>query len=254
MWALCSNLASAATVIYSDNFTHAAGALNGNTVQTSSGTDGGTLNATWTANTNFTYSGAGLLNSVGSASAYYYANLALTPVTGKVYTLTVDMDPANGASGSIFLAAGFASSNATSNTSFSGRNPWVAYATNGTGKAYSSGTTQYGTTFGTAGSVSNPIRLTLTLNTTTALWSTSYSVLDLTTSTILGTGSNTYTTNPTITSVYVGNVGIQPTNSTFDNFQLSVVPEPSAFALFGIGLLVLSWQARARRMRSGWVG
>ncbi|MFA4944301.1 MAG: PEP-CTERM sorting domain-containing protein [Lentisphaeria bacterium] len=231
--------AAAPITIYSDDFTHAAGDLNGNTVQASSGTDGGTLNATWSSvATLFNYSGAGVLNSTTNG-VYDYAVLPFTPVAGKVYTLTAVVDPTNSTSSSTLLAVGFANSTATSNSTFTGRNPWVGYNPRGTGAAYSSGTTSFDT-FGTAGSSSEPITVTLTLDTQNAAWATTYTVAG---ATISDTATFTYATNPTIAAVYLGNVN---TSGTFDNFALTVVPEPSALVLLGAGALALGGPRRKR--------
>jgi len=246
---LTSTPATAQTIIYADDFSGSAATnLNGLAPDVRSGTDGGSSSATWTADTIGFKANGSVTGQTGNTR---YAYLPFTPDTGKVYTLTVDLDPVDTTSGN-WLAAGFTSSPTTSSSSFSANAPWVIYRQNGSGNAFESSTTSFdsGAAFGTAGSVSDPITLTLTLNTTTTLWTATYSAFDLTTATSLGSGSTTYASNPSITGVFLGSLA---TSGTVDNFQLSVtaVPEPSAFALLGIVLLAISWRARARRMRVG---
>ena len=232
------------TVIYADDFSSSAGPLSGNTVQTSSGTLGGTLDATWAAESIFNYSGAPNDDLVANFGVGY-AKLEFAPVDGYIYTFTVDMDPDNAASSNA-LAMGFSANMSTSDPASSTRAPWILYSRRGTGEAYSVGTTSIGT-FGEDTGVSDPIRVTLVLNTTETAWSTSYSIENLSTSSVIGSGSYSYTTNPTIEAVFLRNANVS--NGTFDNFQVTAaIPEPSYGALAcGGAVLTLLWSSRQRR-------
>lgn len=229
-------------IIYADDFTHVAGNLNGSIVQTSSGTLGGTLNATWlspvgaTSGTPvFNYSGSGTLNVTTDFANGYYVFLPLTLQTGLIYTLTVDIDPTNAASNNL-LAAGFANNTTTANSAQGGNSPWVRYSRRGTGTVQNGSTVLGG--FGSDVGTSDPIRVTLTLNTTAAAYETTWSILNLTTSTVIGTGSFTYLSNPTVVSVFLNSAN---SDGSFDNFQLSAVPEPSAMAFVALssGLMMI---------------
>ncbi len=126
--------ASAQTIIYSDDFTHAAGDLNGNTVQTSSGLFGGTSGATWLSGTGqssgtpvFNYTGSGAVSNDTDFASTYYAFLPLTLETGVVYSLQVDIAPTTLLDSSSFLGIGFAANTNTTNPAQSGHSPWVKY-------------------------------------------------------------------------------------------------------------------------------
>ncbi|PAW76236.1 MAG: hypothetical protein B9S32_16030 [Verrucomicrobia bacterium Tous-C9LFEB] len=239
-------LASAATVIYSDDFSGLSSAnLDGTAPDTRSGTDGGSASATWIADTS-AFKASGTVT--GQSGNMRYALLAFTPIAGNIYTLKVDLNTTD--FGSVnYLAAGFTSNAATSTSSTALNAPWMSMAANGVGKIYYNGQNQFsdGGTFGTAGSVSNPITLTLVLDTTSALWKTSYSVYDFTTLGVVSSGAYNYTVNPTITSVFIGDIIY---GGTVDNFSLTVVPEPNAIALFGMAILVSVGLIRLRASRT----
>ena len=242
---LCApRLASAATTIYSDDFSGLSTvALDGTTPDVRSGTLGGSASATWIADT-LSYMANGTAIGQGAPNIRY-AFLAFTPVVGNVYTLTVDLNTANATSVN-WLGAGFTSNTSTSTSSNALDTAWVSYAANGLGKVYGSSATPY-TTFGAAGSASDPITLTITLDTTTTLWKTTYSAYDLSTSLPLGSGSYTYTTNPTITSVFIGDIIY---GGTVDNFSLTAAPEPNSIALLGMAILVSGSLIRLRAARA----
>lgn len=239
-------LTSASTLIYSDDFSGLSSAtLDGTSPDVSSGTLGGSASATWIADT-VSFKANGTVT--GQAGNVRYALLAFTPVVGNIYTLTIDLNTADAASVN-WLGAGFTSNTATSTNSTALNSAWVSYAAKGVGNAYASGSTPFttGATFGTAGTVSDPITLTITLDTTAAQWTTTYSALNLSTSTVLGTGSFTYTTNPTITSIFIGDIIY---GGVVDNLSLTATPEPNSIALLGMALLVSGSLIRLRAARS----
>lgn len=245
---IAATSAFASTIIYSDDFSGSAATnLNGLAPDVRSGTDGGSASATWTSyQTNFHADGSVAGVNTGTAGQAIEAYLPFTPNTGNIYTLTIDLNPGNSASVN-WMAVGFTNNLATTNSfSYGGNASWVIYSQRGDGSAKSSGNTNFstGATFGSNTGVSDPMRVTITLDTTAALWSTTYSTFNLTTSTIVGSSSFAYTTNPSITGIFIGSL---LTTGTVDNLQLSVaaIPEPSSFAFLAGGMaLVLAGCSR----------
>lgn len=259
--ALCAAVLSAAVclsapqlnaeIIYQDDFSAAAGTLNGSTVQSSSGTQGGTLDATWlsglgsTSGTSvFNFSGSGTLNPSSDFANVYFAFLPLAVETGKIYTLTVDIDPTD-ANSTSNLGVGFSDNNTTATGTQGGHSPWVRYNRDGTGRIMDGGTLK--DTFGTDVDSSVPIRASLALDTTAALYTVDWSIVNLNTSTSIGSGSFTYTTNPTFSHVFLNTAN---SNGTFDNFQVTAIPEPASIVLLGGGLLLLLGVQKARLFRA----
>lgn len=242
--------ALSADTIYQDDFSAAAGTLNGSTVQSSSGTMGGTLDATWqspvgtTSTTSiFNYSGSGTLNPTTDFANVYFAFLPLAIETGKIYTLTVDIDPTDANSASN-LGVGFSDNNTTATGTQGGHSPWIRYNRDGTGRVMD-GATQLGT-FGTDVDSSAPIRATLTLDTTEAAYTVGWSLLNLNTTSSIGSGSHTYTSNPAFSHVFLSTAN---SNGTFDNFSVTAIPEPASFGLIGGSFLFL-FALQARRFRA----
>ena len=217
---------ASAQVIYQDNFNR-TGDLNGSTP-----TVGGNAwsSADWTTD--------------GSAAvptaAGWMAILPFTPATGNVYTLSASMNPTVPADSSSWFVLGFTNRNATDNwfTATQGSASIAARVSNDEYQDfYFNGPGPAG--FGTVGSYAAGAHLySITLNTTalnSANWTVSYSVdgTQVIAPTALG-----YT--PTIN--YVGFGSGDATGGTIDNFSLTVVPEPSTYALVvgGIATLLLS--------------
>lgn len=238
---------ASAAVIYADDFSGTAGtALNGLAPDVRSGANGGSASAVWSADAQFTLNGSGFVTvpDNGGNPSLLEAVLPFTPDVGNIYTLKVDINPTNAMSGSNYLGFGFTSSLATSRSDTSTFGPWVRYQPNGAGTAYGSHVLNPFDPFGTAGSTSDPMRFTLTLNTTATFWTVTLDALNLTTS-VVTSGSYTYTTNPTISGVFLEKVIY---GGTFANFELATVPEPSIIALGALGLLVVGWRMRVRKM------
>jgi hypothetical protein len=175
----------------------------------------------------------------------YYAYLPLAIQSGSIYTLSADLDPTDQAS-SGNLRMGFSSTTDMTTPSQGPFSPSVRYRRDGEGYIYAGATLL--DTFGpSGGSVSDPIRATLTLDTTGSAYTTTWTITNISTSTVLASDTHEYTTNPTITQVFFG---ASQTNGTFDNFELTAVPEPSSLLLMGGGFLALVAMQRMRRSRS----
>lgn len=212
---LAAGLAQA-TLIFQDTFS-TNGALKGRAVETGTGT--------WIAD-------ATLMTSNGAALPGATANgkdglLAFTPETGKIYTLSADV---NVISGSTYVGIGFASNtNGTPNGSeyfhalIDTLSPWINMQTNRivgtmTGPA-GGGLTQFSGK-GTNGTVK------VVLDTTGANWvSTWY---------FNNTALRTNTFSGTLGINYVGFGTGGSVNTTVDNFKLEMIPEPATLGLFGV--------------------
>jgi len=215
--------ASAATVLYFDDFSgDVANNLHATTPDTSIGTN------TWIANSDWKADGS--ISVGGSKNAF----LPFVPTVGLIYTLTATLDKPVGLGASPWGAIGFtndtlgSSANATFWGGSNAAGPWMLYRANndqistfaGTGTANSASHTSFNGTQ----------TLTIVLDTTDTNWKAEWFV---------GTASLrqfTYTTNPTIS--YVG-IGSENAENNFSSFSLSVIPEPRAALLGGLGLLIL---------------
>jgi hypothetical protein len=235
--------AATAAIVYFDDFSGVSGSLHGTLPDTTSGSNGGTAGATWLTTTNWNANGT----SVGSGGADN-AWLPFTPQTGRLYTLSMDADPATGGGAGDWFAIGFVqtATAATTTNSFAVSSvnaaPWM-------NQRKTPGTQDIETFLGpnNGGEVDHvPFtdashNLKITLDTTTALWSVKWFVD--------GTQirTDTFATNPVITGVGFGR--INGVNGTVDNFQLdAVLPEPASFALLVLGSGVLMG---GRRRRAG---
>lgn len=225
--ALFGGSANAAT-IYLDDFSGLVSTnLNGTAPDTRPGTE------TWTA-TNYVNAGSpgwranGSIAAESSGTVLRGAFLPFTPTTGNVYTYSLDM---NTTSATSWLAMGF-TAGAGLTTDFYGATtvpaPWLL----------DEGAGNTGTFLGTALAGSVGFAATnaqhsyaIVLDTTAALWTATWFRDSVQIRT------DTYTTNPTIN--YIGIYKHDDAAGTVDNLSLTVVPEPGAALLGGLGLLAL---------------
>jgi len=241
----CSVERAHTQTIYSQDFTTGSGTtLHGSAPTLANAFAGGSSSASWNVLSN---SATAFINKDGTIGGNQNtALLAFTPQSGYVYTLSATLTftatPGN------WIALGFASHNPAQNagsaklTDTGATGPdgiaWmIANDATGNNEQFFSGPgASPGAGIGGAqGLMSGAGTFTLSLNldTTGSLWTIS-SFID---GTQLGTAF-TYTANPTIAAVGLGQNSLgAPGNVKWDTFDLSAttVPEPSAFALAGIG-------------------
>lgn len=219
--------------IYSETFTTGgATALNASSPDVTTG--GNTWTASeWLQNGTITASGTGTTNDDG-------AYLAFTPTIGKIYTLSATMTAPTGGATNGWIGLGFAASNGNNNISLTANNasPWMLWRPNPAASGQTANDVVSFTGAGAVGSASEGVftgtqTLTIVLDTMVDLaWKAEWFV---------GSSSvrtHTFTdVNPVIN--YVGLARENGQTSTISNFSLTVVPEPSAALLGGLGLLAL---------------
>lgn len=179
----------------------------------------------------------GILPSLNSTS--YNAFLPFSPESGKVYALSLDVNPgpANTAN---WIALGF--TQRTSFTSiFSNAEPAPWMAARGQRDVAGDIFSNLSLFTGSAGHASalGTINLKIHLDTTDTLWTAEWFV----------NGESvrapvSFAFNPLITHVGFGR--FEDVAGTLDNFTLAVIPEPSAAALFGATTLVVAMVRRRR--------
>jgi hypothetical protein len=229
--ALLALPAQAVTVLYSDDFSgNGTANLNATTPDTTIGTN------TWSANTNIKDNGS----ATAVASADAAAGLAFTPTVGKVYTLSVTLAaPTGGGTSSPWFAFGFTDVFATGTVPQATYTAWMLWrstadateANRGDLNLYRLSTSDAFPGNPAAKNVTDTQTLSIVLDTTTTLWSMEW----FQGATSLGTMD--YVSNPTINNVFFGrNTGA---GFNLDSMSLTVVPEPRAALLGGLGLLAL---------------
>ena len=214
--------ASAATVIYFDNFNDQQNINNGgnsgwytqtlagSTPTTRSGTLGGSALATWTGSAESGGWGQRDIgdNNVATPTSSNY--LAFTPQAGYVYTLEADIT-VNVNLGDNWFALGFV------------KNPtnWVVSGAYTVGD-YNS-TTQQGIVRWNGTNLGQTRHVTYTLDTTGPGWTNTQEIGYV----------GWFTSNP-------GGLNLNDQNQvSIDNFSLTAVPEPGAALLGGLGLLTI---------------
>jgi hypothetical protein len=225
--ALAYTSVASAAVIYQDDFNR-IGVLNGS--EPTITTEGNQ----WRSS-NWTTDGSAATVSAGGLMAI----LPFTPVTGYVYTLSASMNPTTPAGSPSWFALGFTGRNATDNWFAGGPSSASIFARVSNDvypDFYALGPDTGG--IGNLGNYADGVAhvYSISLNTTainSADWTASYSVdgNQVIAPTRLGY-------NPTINYVGFGN---DATGGTISNFSLTVVPEPSTYALVlgGIATLLL---------------
>jgi hypothetical protein len=226
--ALAYTSVASAAIIYQDNFDR-IGILNGS--EPTITTEGNQWRSfDWTTD------GSAATVSTGG----WMAILPFTPATGNVYTLSASMNPTSPAGSPSWFALGFTGRNATDNW-FAGDQSSASIFARVSNNAYPDFYAQGPGTggIGNLGSYTDGVAhlYSITLDTTainSADWTASYSVNG---NQVIAPTRLGY--NPTIN--YVG-FGADATGGTIDNFSLTVVPEPSTYALVvgGIATLLLS--------------
>jgi len=248
--------ATAAQTIYFNDFTAGNGStLHGTAPTLANAFAGGSGAATWNVLSN---SATAFMHTDGTiGAAQNPALLSFTPQSGYVYTLTATLSftatPGN------WVALGFASHNPTQNagsakmTDTSATGPdgidWlIANDAAGNNEQFFSGpgASPGAGIGGSAGLLSGAgtFTLRLDLDTTGPKWSIDAFIDGIQ----LGTNF-TYSANPTITAVGIGqNTLGAPANVTWDTFDLSAstVPEPSILALAGVGSAMLMLARRRK--------
>jgi hypothetical protein len=238
--ALSAASAHAATVIYSDSFGR-TGTLDGSAPDTAPGSE------TWFAHALWTTDGAEAKH-LGTSGAVYgnHAMLPFTPEAGNIYRLKAELD-ANAANAGWFVGIGFYPSlykgpTESSNGWPTNANPLLHESYNGWKAFMPLGGATSPVAQGTATAGVAEL-YAIELDTTASLWTVSFFVHGNSTPVY----STTYTTNPTIGAV--GIITWAPSadgKAAFvDNFELSVIPEPSSSLLFTmIGTLALLRRSR----------
>ena len=240
--------AQTGATIYADDFAGPAHTvLNGTTPTVDNGGFGGTAGATWAATSNLTYNGNEQLNytATGGAGTGF---LPFTPQLGLVYTLTCEVFNTSDAD---LTSLGFVThpTPTTANNWYDSADrggvdnaiDWV-YVNNGSSQAQGGP----GASQAVLGNIGGNGIYTITLDTTTPLWNYSLTGPG-------GTLSATFTSNPVIGGVGFGNMFSTDgaVDGVYDTFSLTVVPEPSTWALLGIGAGALAVGVRRRLPRAG---
>lgn len=217
-----------AATIYSETFSNGTALIptdiNGSMPDVTTGGN------TWTASQWQENGSTGTIATSTSTIADHSAFLAFTPTAGNIYTLSATMTVPTGGATTGWAGLGFAETNTTTGSFFSNNAaPWLLYRPNteavsflGLGTANSASEGNYATS----------AIFSIVLNTEATAWTAEWF--------INGTSvraAEAYGTNPTIDYVGFGRENGQ--NTAIDNFSLTVIPEPSAALLGGLGLLAL---------------
>ncbi len=221
-------LSDAAVVIYADDFSGlAATDLRGTAPDV-----GGN---TWLGTNNFKANGS-VTAGAGSIT------LPFSPVAGNIYELSANLSFTTNDTSWIGLGFADASASWTGLPALGNANRFTGTVITGYSWMISAPTAGQSGFRGNGGNnaatenpgvevLSSAVALTITLDTTAANWQTSYFVNSVLLGTTTATGSQPI--DSVGFSVFNGALG------SVDNFQLSVVPEPGAALLGGIGLLAL---------------
>lgn len=252
--ALASPAADASIILYSSSFDGSSGTnLNGTAVTTSGATGaqhtqyGTSASATWSAATNFKANGSFNHTATSGTTQSFSGALAFTPQNGNVYQLTmttdVDFTPPNQVGwfgAGLFENLGYTGA-ATSATG--GANVWMLTRPGDTTVGFLDQVAHYNVNAGTgsqpfdplAEDTSAPSTVTILLDTTggTGNWSAQYYVGNTLAASVVDLGA------VTINSVGIAANMREDNPGRFQSFELSVIPEPSAALLGGLGFLAL---------------
>lgn len=252
--ALAAPGANAAIVLYSSGFGGSAATnLNGTAVTTSGATlaqhaqYGTNASASWSAATNFKANGNFDHTAASGTTQSFSGTLAFTPQNGHVYQLSMTTDVDFTAPKQVgWFASGFFENSAYTGAATSaggGGTVWMLTRPGDPTVGFSDQVAHYNPTAGTgaqtfdplAENTSAPSTLTIVLDTTggTGNWSARYYV-----------GSTLAASVADLGAVTISSVGIaanlrEDNPARFQSFELSVIPEPSAAMIGGLGLMVL---------------
>ena len=217
---------AAASTIYNETFSGAGTTdLNGTAPDTTTGGE------VWSASTDWKKDGSIVAGGITDDNAF----LAFTPESGKVYTLSATLATPSGAWAAVGFTETANTGGGTGNDDFWRNNPdevgpWVLYRSSTNVDSF------LGPLTGGAedeGDHVGPITLSIELNTQGAAWSAEWFINGG------SVRSETFATNPTNIS-YVGLSRESGAGASFDNFSLTVVPEPGSLALLGLGGLLIA--------------
>lgn len=209
-----------ATTLYAESF-EGTGALAANTTETGSGSWG--ASAGWTRNN-------GIATKAANGDAL--ALLPFTPVSGKVYTLSLEVDPSNSPGSTDWFSLGFLSQPSTNAALYTQGSvfptyggPWALVRANGnasgnTFQAFSTGTSGTLSSSPAVSGVGTYDTFAVVLDTRNAAWISRYYY----NSTLVGT--HNHSTNPTIQSV--GFSGFATAKGNVRNFRLATADAPTA--------------------------
>jgi hypothetical protein len=256
--ALAIPTANAATVLYSSNFSGSSGTnLNGTAVITSGATlaqhaqFGTSATETWTASTLFKADGSfAHSGSVDTTNHRASGTLFFDPQNGYVYTLTMTTNHSVISSSNDWFATGFFMQDNYSGAMqvANGATVWALTrpgSTNVNGDQVAhynlAGGANLSAVTMLAEDITAPSTITIVLDTTlgTGNWSASYYAGAVSVSNLLRTVADLNAVD--IDGVGIG-VGLDTStvpSGRFQSFELSVVPEPSAAILCGLGGLAL---------------
>jgi len=241
----------AQTTLYQDTFQDTDSSLDTQAPTTAVDAFGASASATWSGGrSEFTESTTtNALTIAGAGGNIEY--LTFTPQSGVVYQLSATLtntfvsgDTDN------WVTFGFITN--TGSTIYGGGGaPWILLKSSGAVEAYGGpGTLGGNKTASTGNGILTNNTMTITLDTTTTLWTYQFSYLATDGTTLLTSATTTYATNPTITAVGIASYNSPTGTRTVDNFTLTAtaIPEPSTYALMvGTTGLVTAGILRYRR-------
>ncbi|WFB36849.1 PEP-CTERM sorting domain-containing protein [Kiritimatiellota bacterium B12222] len=221
---LCLGVSAQAEILYADNFDGPEGVdLDGYTPDVRTGTYGTSATASWAAGVQ--YNANGVMWSAPNSG--HTARLAFTPVAGEIYELSADFEGLSTYAGQMddWISLGFFAGS----TKYAWMNISSQLSADGREVKYYSGD---GVISGTVPTTVGERNLKIVLDTSDTNWTVAWYLDD-----VQAGSTYTYATNPSITEVGFGRA--DNARSTFDNFQLAVIPEPASVLLLFLALPLL---------------